>query len=325
MRLASRIHRLAVLLLALAGAGAGVARAEADAGCPPPPPTADALRQVFARPPHGDHGLLWRLDKDGRTSWLYGTLHATQPEWSMPGPRVMRAVRDSDVVALELDFGDPGVLAALRRPADAARLQRVLAGLRERLARAAARACVDTAAIATEPALLQVMSVSLAEARRDGLQATLAADAVLWGVAQRLGKPVLGLETAETQLAALQPDSEAEEHELVASALQELESGEDRKVLRRLARAWADGDAQELASYEQWCGCVETPAERRLMHRLLDERNVAMSERLVALHDEGRAFFAAVGALHMTGAAALPELLRRRGFQVRRIPLASTE
>ena len=34
-----------------------------------------------------DRGFLWKLEKDGRTSWLYGTVHVARLEWAFPGPR----------------------------------------------------------------------------------------------------------------------------------------------------------------------------------------------------------------------------------------------
>jgi uncharacterized protein YbaP (TraB family) len=93
-------------------------------------------------------------------------------------------------------------------------------------------------------------------------------------------------------------------------------------MVQRLLRAWASGDEATLASYPQWCMCLETAAERRFMHRLLDERNGGMADRLAALHAGGRQVFAAVGALHMTGPRGVQALLRERGFEVRLVPLS---
>jgi hypothetical protein len=69
---------------------------------------------------------------------------------------------------------------------------------------------------------------------------------------------------------------------------------------------------------------MDTPEERRYLQRLNDERNGPIADKLVALHASGRRFFAAVGALHMTGPQALPQLLRARGFQVEPVPLSTS-
>jgi uncharacterized protein YbaP (TraB family) len=135
----------------------------------------------------------------------------------------------------------------------------------------------------------------------------------------------VALETPASQLAALTPASEADERVLLTQGLEEIESGAGRAMLRKLLQAWADGDDHTLATYADWCQCMETPEERRYLQRLNDERNGPMADKLVALHASGRTFFAAVGALHMTGPQALPTLLAARGFQVRRIPLSNPQ
>ena len=76
---------------------------------------------------------------------------------------------------------------------------------------------------------------------------------------------------------------------------------------------------QELAQYERWCECVQGDTDRKLLLRLLDERNPALAEGIYALHREGRKVLAGVGALHMVGAQGLPALLRARGFTVERV------
>ncbi|HEY0826096.1 MAG TPA: TraB/GumN family protein [Ramlibacter sp.] len=311
-RLFLRMLVAALLLLA------GTAGAQAP-GCPPAPPSParfDMEEQARQAP---DRGLLWQVEKDGRTSWLYGTVHVSRIDWRMPGPRTRAALAGSDVVALELDPADPELQRLLTRPTDAARSERVLAGLKPRLSRLATRACIPPQGMAAMPPLLQLMTVSLFEGRRDGLHPELAVDGVLWGMAQDLGKPFVPLETAAGQLAALTPQTEADERVLVLRGLQDLESGEDRAVILRLLRAWSEGDEATLASYPQWCKCLETPAEQRFYRRVNDERNDAIADRLAALHATGQRFFAGVGALHMTGPKSLAALLRARGFEVRRI------
>jgi uncharacterized protein len=207
---------------------------------------------------------------------------------------------------------------------DAARETRVLADLRPRIDRLAVRACLPGERLAALRPLFQLMTLSLLEAGRDGFHPELGVDSVLFGMARRLGKPFVALETAAGQLAALVPDSEADERVLMQRGLQDLESGAGREQLMRLLQAWADGDEALLASYPQWCKCLDTPAEQRFFWRLNDDRNAVMADRIAAMHAGGQRVFAGVGALHMTGPNALPALLAARGFQVERIPFPSS-
>ena len=314
MRIVTRL--LASLLLLFVACGA-----QAQPDCPPAAPKLDTLAAGALRGDVRDRGFLWRLTRDGRTSWLYGTVHVSKPEWLLPGPRVRAAFAQAQVVALELDPADPELMRLFAQPGDVARKQRVTAGLGPRIAQVAARECVPAAGLATLQPMLQVSTLSLSEARREGFHPEFAIDAMLWGLAQRTGKKFVALETPASQVAALTPGSEADERALLVQGLDEIESGSDRTSLQRLLQAWATNDEHALATYLDWCECLTTPEERRYLQRVNDARNAPMADKLAALQARGESFFAAVGSLHMTGPQALQRLLQARGFTVESVPL----
>ena len=318
-----RIHAFLVQAVAACGLMLTAAAVAAQGSCPPAPPRADTLHAEQLQADVRDRGFLWRLEQDGRVSWLYGTVHASRIEWVVPGPRIQAALAASDVVALELDPADPELARVFATPADPARAQRVAAGLRPRIEKLATRSCLPGEQVAQMRPMLQLAMLSLSEARRDGFHPELGVDAVLWGLARSQGKPVVALETPALQLAALTPVSEADERAILERSVQDLESGESRPLLTRMLQAWAQGDAAALESYPQWCRCMDTPAERRFLQQMNDDRNEQIAGKLVALHAGGQRFFAAVGALHMTGPKALNLLLRSQGFQVQRVPFTA--
>ena len=310
--------------LALAGVCSVLALA-AQAACPPSAiaslgkPGA-AVGQWNA----ADRGLLWRADRDGRTAWLYGTIHLGRAEWVRPGPTVQKALEQSDALALELDTRDQVAMRALTQPADPAVVARLLSGERaQRLARQREAACVAPETTAGLQPILQVMALTGLVARVDGLYPEFGADEALAVSARNSGKPVFALESAAAQLKMLTGDSEAEEAEQIDGALDELESGQLRTQMKELADVWARGDADKLARYPEWCNCLNTPAERRLMKRLLDDRNPTLADGIERMHAGGKRVFAAVGALHMVGPEGLPALLAARGFTVSAVPLSA--
>lgn len=295
--------------------------AAAQDDCPPAPapPSAEALAQ--AQREARDRGFLWRLDKDGRTSWLYGTVHLARLEWLVPGPRVRDAFARSEVLALELDLLDADTQRRLAA-GTSARPGEALAGeLRARIERRARLECAPAAAIAPLKPEFQVAALSMLAGRRLGLEPDYGIDAALAALARREGKPVLALESAEDQLRALGAGSRAERAELVKGALDELDSGRAQALLGLTARAWANGDHALLERHDQWCECRNTPAEAAALRRLLDARHPAMAARLDALHGGGREVFAAVGSLHLIGPRGLPALMAQRGYRVERIVL----
>ena len=291
----------------------------ASGACPPQAqtPTPDEVQAGMAHA--RDRGFLWRIRKDGHNSFLYGTVHVAKAGWMYPGDSVMSAAKDSDRIALELDMLDPDIArrldAALRADAGA----QVPPALERRLQRQAERACLPLQLLASMSPDMQVTTLSVMAARDDGLDPGYAIDVVLAGLGRGLGKPVVSLETPESQAQLLRAESQAERDAAVEAGLQELESDRARATLRHIAEVWAAGRLDELQRYEQWCDCARTPDERRAMHRLLDERNPAMAERIAALHESGLRVFAAVGSLHMIGPSGLPALFAQRGYQVERI------
>ena len=319
-RLRPHLHGAGLLLACAAAlpAGAQTVAQRPAVQCPPTaqsqltPKVAEAAR----RQPQ-DRGFLWRLDKDGRTSWLYGTLHLGRAAWVVPGPKLAQALRDTDTLALEIDPLDTEAMKPLFEPGDPVRRAQVLTPERlQRLQRQWQATCAADAEgrYARLQPLLQATVLSGQSAQRDGLYTDFAIDLILAGHARRAGLPLVALETAESQLALFSADTAQDEAEQIDEALGELESGRLRQRMGELAAMWARSDWPRLLAYEQWCECLDTPAERALMRRLLDERNPALADGIDALHGQGQRVFAAVGALHMVGPVGLPALLAQRGF-----------
>jgi hypothetical protein len=295
------------------------AQSDAATACPPEATPLDAARLERGMREARDHGFLWRVARDGHVSYLYGTIHAARLEWMFPGPRTAAALAASDTLALELDLLDSDVQARLGAALRAPAATPLPASLAARLERRLLAECMDPAQWAGLAPEFQVASLSVMVGRRDGLDPSYAIDLVLAIAARKLDKAVVSLETPEGQIAALTMPSPDETIDFVASGLDELESGRTRPLLVHLASAWSASDFAELESYERWCDCLRSAADRRSMQRLLDDRNPHLAAAIDALHRGGKQVFAAVGSLHMVGPRGLPALLRARGYAVERV------
>ena len=314
---------VAGLAMASAHAAAGVAppsAASQPAACPPPvaplaqDEIADGMRHAV------DSGLLWKATRDGRTVYLYGTIHVAKRAWMFPGPQVARAVLASDVVALELDMLDPGILARLQKAILRGPGTPVLPdALQQRLQARMAAACVPPESVAQMRPEMQAISLEVLEGRQMGLYPDYGIDTVLAGMGHGLKKSVRSLETPESQAALLVSDDPADTARTVGDLLDELESGKGPTMLQRLAGDWQRGDLADLDGYASWCGCLDTPQQKADFVKLVDERNPLMADKVVQWHDEGKSLFVAVGSLHLLGRQGLPELLKARGFQVERV------
>ena len=292
-----------------------LARASLAAPADCPPAARPLTPEAFARAvPHAkDRGMLWSITRDQRESFLYGTLHVGREDWIAPGPTLRKALRDSEVIALEIDPLDARVQQELA--AAMANHKRKLPGpLRDRLNAALEGQCLEAV---KEPSELQLVALIMALGTKEGLSPMYGSEILLSVMAQALGRPVVSLESAALQLRALTGGDEAEALHYIEDTLNDIESV--RPVLRKTAAIWEQGDAAQLETYADWCECARTEAERKFMARLLDDRNPALADGIDALHMQGKRVLAAVGAMHMPGPNGLVALLERRGYSVRRL------
>ena len=304
----------ALLLICSAGL-----HAQTAASCPP---TADGFtpEQLQAGLRNArDRGFLWRITRDGRSSWLYGTVHAAKRDWMFPGPKVTQALQASDTVALELDMLDPDIGQRLGVGMAAQRRAPLPEPLQKRLAALAEAECIPAQTLAALSPELQVATLSVLVARRDGIDPSYGIDTFLSGFGRSAGKAVVSLETPEQQLRVLQMPNPQAALDFVDSGLKDLESGRARPLVLRLTQIWADADLDTLSRYETWCECLKTEADRAQQLRVLDERNPPLADAVAALHAAGKNVFAAVGSLHMIGPLGLPTLMAQRGFSVTRV------
>jgi uncharacterized protein len=167
--------------------------------------------------------------------------------------------------------------------------------------------------------VLQATTLTVMEARWLGMDSMYAMEQVLSAQVRSLGRRVVGLESVAAQIQALVPADEAEARTLLEQSLQQLEDLSARRVLERLAGAWERGELGVLEDFESWCECAASEADRASMRKLNDDRNAPLADGIESQHRQGNRVFAAVGALHMTGARSLPRLLEQRGFKIERV------
>ncbi len=279
-----------------------------------------------ARTIHGDT-LLFRVERDGTPpSWLFGTMHLTDPRVTDLPPAARRAFEQARTVAIETtEILDPQQtqVTLLSRPdltmfVDDQRLSDFLDDAdRQLLADGLAERGLQLALIdRMKPWLVAGMiALPACETRRmrDGaaiLDVALAKDA------QTQGKTLIGLETVIEQLDAMASlPMEFHVQGLVATvALGEgiddvietmIALYDDEQIglvwpVLRAAAPDVTGDDSGYAAFEE---------------AMVNARNRTMAERATPLLDEGGAFIA-VGALHLPGEDGLAALLDGAGYTV---------
>ena len=270
----------------------------------PAPPTAPSNEKIQALAKAAkDRGFLWKIEKDGRTGYLYGTIHVNKLEWSIPGPKTVAALAASELIAFELDILDPDIQAQFSDPAKFGIKPTVLpAKLKQRMEVIAQRVCAPAAAIAAMHPIMQLATLTILDARFAELEIGYGSEIVMTGFARSAKKTVTSLETAELQMHALMGGESDEIIASVENGVSLFEANKQRKPVEQMINVWATSNFAEFQNYEKWCECVSTEAEAKFYRRLNDERNPGLAAGNDKLHRDGKSVFAAVGALHLANA-----------------------
>ena len=335
----------ALLALFVLSLGVGLARADDEKSCKgrdlraelaiSAPEAMEEVRATAAATPNGD-ARLWQLTAaNGAVSYLYGTMHISDPEITRLGPEAQLAYDGAKVVVIETtDILDEQKTATAMwsRPellafTDGTSLLDHLDDEEERLLDGALREQGMTLS-AMKSMKPWILAGSLAlpacergAARKGFLDIRLARDA------QEQGREVAGLESAVEQMEAI-ASLPLEAH--VDSLVDAARMG-DRldDVFATLGALYAEGQIGEIwptlrALSEHVAGDGETLTEAdentlaAFDEAVITRRNHTMAERAMPLIEAGGAFIA-VGALHLPGEEGLVELLRERGIAAERV------
>jgi uncharacterized protein len=318
-RMQRGLKRMGAMLMVL-GISPCVFAQGAAPSCPPPlaQPTQEKMQALFKSAK--DRGFLWKIEKDGKSGHLFGSMHVGKEAWSIPGPKTMAAFVGSDIVALELDILDPAIQADMANPAKfGIKPLELSPTLKSRLDTLAARVCAPVKELSAMHPMMQVITITLFDARFMDLEIAYGSEIFLSGFARGANKPVESLESVALQLRTLlggepQPMLAGIDRSLVL-----MEQGKSRPITERMVNAWASGNLNELETYQKWCECATTDDDRKALQTLNDERNPKLAAGIDKLMSSGKTVFAAVGALHMTGPKALPKLLQEMGYKVERV------
>ena len=256
------------------------------------------------------HPLFWSIEKDGKTTYVLGTIHMGVDAESRLPDLVWKDLDAVPTFAMETDISDASLMDSFKRPSGT--LHEELGPvywkkLEEAITPAVARGVDDMKALV--PATVLAMR---------GLKQTAPMDGILVERAKRNKKTIVFLEPAKLQADLLMKWMDAR-------ALKEMLDDPDGAARQgELLDAYVAGDAdkmQALSDAERDTALKHgyTEAEYNAeMDDLLFKRNASWIDEIDKLtHDGGG--FVAVGAMHLLGKRSVLDLLAQRGYKVTRI------
>lgn len=278
---------------------------------------ADARRQ----------GALYRVARNGKVSYLFGTVHVGTKAFYPLAPEVRQALADATQLVVELDTrSDEAFQKALSnhgsyRQGDHVG-KHVSADTLARLTQALHSVGITLASVAhMKPWLLANLLMGL-ELERSGFERSHGLETFLLDNAQTRGTAVAELESAEYQLSLFDTLSDADAERYLRESLEELSDGTSLRKAKAVIDAWTSGDAAALDALIPDATKGSTIMSDFTRRTLLGKRNPEMAARIeliMLIMQEGRTSFVAVGLLHLLGANGLPQLLSQRGYQVERM------
>lgn len=260
--------------------------------------------------------LLWKISGNGieTPSYLFGTMHTGDSRIHKLSDSVLPYFQNAKAYAMELDPDkamDMGLIPKLMMGKKYSLKEMVPApeyAFLDSIVKAQVglpAMLFDNVAPVFVMTVLEAAGMGLAQ---DGGESSEVLDLYLHRLAKEKRKKVIGIETADEQLSALNSLTYQEQADMLTKEIQSLQN--DSSQGPDLVRFYL---AQELDSVAQMDDAANMPP--KFYKALVTDRNVRMANRIGGFV-KNQPTFIAVGALHLPGNEGVISLLRKKGYEV---------
>lgn len=263
---------------------------------------------VISTSSFAEQGLFWKAEApSGKTLYLFGTMHTDDNRVTNFSPSVNDALKASDAFMMEtLAPSDPGVFMMQNN------LQDLLTEkeLDKVLELAEFHTMHRDAALHMKPWLLAVVFDSPKPLT------PFAQDSLLMAKAEELGKEVIGIEDTEEHFGVMDTFTLDEQLTMLRAVLKRSPETKQRDF-EKLISAYLAGDSDKVAALDEKItgGMLPPPLWAKMRTKLLDERNVVMTDRVIE-EAKSKNVFVAVGASHLAGKGGLIARLKEAGYKM---------
>ncbi|MBD3920543.1 TraB/GumN family protein [Paenibacillus sp. PR3] len=269
-------------------------------------------------------GFMWKVEKNGNTVYLLGTIHVADKATYPLRPELEAAFKSADYLGVEVDLTQytqeqiGAILDDLGTYKDGTTLKdhvsadtykgvtAILKGL------GAPENTLDK----YEPWVvsLTIPSLMISDA---GYQAELGIDQYLMQQALKSSKPIVQLETAEQQYGLFDNLSADLQESLLVDAIKaynDPSSGEDQNAVDALLNMWKTGDETTLLTLTN----AQQNVDHEYYQAFIADRNKGMTNKIEGFLNstEHKTYFVAVGSLHMIGDDGIVTQLTKDGYTV---------
>lgn len=257
--------------------------------------------------------LLWSFTKQGKSSYLFGTMHVKDYRIHHFTDQVFPFIEKCDGFATEFhleEFSTINMQGYDKLPDNKSLKDYMSTKKYQKMHRSIRKAFqidIDPLSKVLPIFLINTISESIL-VNSEGM----ALDTILWQHASKLEASLYGLESVQDQfriLAAIPLDYQLKSLVDLSKNVSSFKS----KILKMVS-LYENQDIQQLYKYSK----KSLGKQKKLM---IYSRNVNMTKRIVELHHEVPQLFCAVGAAHLSGKFGLLRLLKEEGYAIDAIRL----
>ena len=269
---------------------------------------------------HVAHPALWAVSDADTTIYLFGTIHLLPADYKWRTPKFDQAVAGSQQLVVEtiVDENNPQeLMAALASLAFSPGLpplvDRVPPAKRPALEAAMKKSGLPIQAFDKMETWAAAFMLLGNQFRDMGLKNGEGVETVLRNAFKSQGKSIGELETNKEQLSFFDKLPEEAQRQLLEGAIEDNKSmtGDFSQMLA----AWARGDVNGIAKTFN----RDLSSSPALKQAVLEQRNANWSHWVEKRMQSPGSVMVAVGAGHLAGSGSLVDLLKREGYNVRRL------
>jgi hypothetical protein len=269
-------------------------------------------------------GFMWEATRGAERVLLLGSIHLGRAEAAATYSADRPGLRDAQAIAFEANVFDARAsLAAAQRwalypeggPGLDADVDAALLGRAEKLI---ARAGGGVPACCRMRPWMLANTLVMLDAIGAGLSPAYGSEAQLYQLALSSGRPIVEIESIE-QLRLFGEAEIAVQVEYLRHTVESIENGSGRTEIERLLGAWERGDASAMERLVDELTRSDRAAQRFVAERIVRGRHPKMVAAIERFAGSGRLHLVAIGALHYFGPDGLLQLLRERGYTLKRL------
>jgi uncharacterized protein YbaP (TraB family) len=260
--------------------------------------------------------FLWKVQSGSRVLYLAGSVHALSADVYPLNPAFERAFQASTVLVEEIDLAQADlltlgpVLLSKGMYQDGRTFDKAVSKETLALVMKKVEGPMGLELIRSMKPWMVMMMLTALQVQQAGLDTGLGLDKYFFDKAAAAKKPIVGLETAASQIDRFDKMPEPVQEQLLRSTIEDLDT--QSKELTGMVTAWQRGDAASLE--KTLLGAFRKfPAAYR---SLIVERNNNWIPQMDKCLASASPCLVVVGAAHLVGPDGLLALLQRKGYRI---------